>query len=225
MEARKHKNNILHLQNTDTPDLSISTSSLSKDGLLIKNFIQPIKEYLDSIGVSIDNIKPFSFVLKDFSHKNMTPKGEIFYGHVKKPDFVELMKFIYNNTSDILLSEYRSYGRAAYEIKDLVLTYCAIKYPDLMREIAYNLDKFTFGKKLMYNKKKVAEKLVEYVKELQKIENPQISINLNDLGYLKDDGMEICFSEDEIDDIFNIAQINQNDANSEDDMYGNEYFH
>ena len=62
-------------------------------------------------------------------------------------DFVELMKHIYNNTGDILLSEYRSYGRAAYEIKDLVLTYCAIKYPDLMREIAYNLDKFAFGKK------------------------------------------------------------------------------
>ena len=221
IKARKYKDSILHLQNSDMVDFLNPLSSPSKETLLLNKYIKPYIETLESNKVSINNIKPFADLLKDFSLKCMTPKGEIYYGLVNKDDFFELMEFLYNNSGDSLVLKCRSFSRADYNIKNIVLNYYAIKFPKLMRLIAYNFNLFKFGPKLMYNQEKVAEKWVEYINELQEIKNAQDILDINDLSDLN---VNL-----EVEDNINfLPQINQNDQdinfNFENDIFGIDYF-
>ena len=213
-KAREYKDGILHLQNSDMVDFLDPPSSPSKEKSLLNKYIKPYIEALESNKISIHNIKPFANLLKDFSLKDMTPKGKIYYGLINKDDFLELMEFLYNNSGDTLILKCRSFSRADYNIKNIVLNYYAVKFPELMRMITYNFNLFKFGPKLIYNLEKVTEKWVEYINELQQIKNTQNILDINDPA---DINVNL-----EVDDPFNF--LSQNDKgdlfNFEFDMFG-----
>lgn len=176
---------------------------LSREKALMLKIVQPYIDYLINNGIPEVCSKPFSKLLKDFSKKKMQPKCSPDYGLMNKDDYYILFHYLFAKAGKMESMKTRFISRAKYKYKDIVLTYFALDFPEIMQEIANDyFSTFQFRLKL-HCKEEIAKKWNEYVDEIQKLKKKDSSIEIlcdekieenNDYDFSFNDLMELSFN-------------------------------
>ena len=120
------------------PLVSLLEGYSTRETQIIKTFICPYVEYLQSKGILLDQLKPFSQLLIKFSLLENKPNNAPNYGKMKKDDFYVLLRYLFEKMGRSDLIKIRCFKRINYDLKDILFAYVAIERPDIMYQIANN---------------------------------------------------------------------------------------